>query len=328
MRVVSFLLIITLFIEASTTRIMPLGDSITYDDAYRDYPNARPASMRSAYRNSLWYLLDDGNYNVNFVGSRSAGSAITPSFDPHNEGYPGWTSGQIANIIYSKLIANPADIILLHIGSNDWDDSIDGINSILNEIDRYEENYDYPIKVILARIINRETNYAWISNLNRNIQSLANSRIRAGDDIVIVDMEYGAKINYKTEFQDPTHPNNTAYAKMANVWFEALERILTPVPTVPSKFSSSTIESDSVVLSWSDTSNNETGFKIYQDGTLIATLPKNTTTYTVTNLKRVTKYTYTIKAYNDEGTSDSKTITVTTKDDYAWLSAIITILND
>jgi hypothetical protein len=327
MKNLTFFILFSLYVEASTTAIMPLGDSITYDDAYRDYPNARPASLRSAYRNSLWYLLNDANYNVNFVGSRSAGSAIIPSFDPDNEGYPGWTSQQIANITYSKLIANPPEIILLHIGSNDWSDSISGLNNILNEIDRYENNYHHPIKVILARIINRQTYYSWISSFNRNLQSLANSRIRNGDDIVIVDMEYGAGINYKTEFQDPTHPNDIGYAKMANVWFSALTTQLSPVPSEPTLFTTSTLKSHTATLSWSDASNNEIGFKIYQNGVLIAILPANSTQYSLSNLKRVTAYTYTIVAYNNEGDSKTTTLSFTTKDDYGWLSAIISFVN-
>ena len=228
----SFISLFTLFLNASPTRIMLLGDSITYDDAYQDSPNPRPASLRSGYRNYLWYLLDDAHYNVDFVGSISAGSAIIPPFDTDNEGYPGWKSAELANITYSKLIANPPDIILLHIGSNDWSDDVSGINSILNEVDRYERNYYHPIKVILARIINRKTHYQWTSNLNKNIQNLANSRIRSGDDIVVVDMEYGAGINYETDFQDPTHPNDTGYEKMAKVWFNTLTQIL-PTPQAP-----------------------------------------------------------------------------------------------
>ncbi|MDQ7084903.1 MAG: hypothetical protein Q9M36_08195 [Sulfurovum sp.] len=80
---------------------MPLGDSITYDDAYADYPSARPANLRYAYRSYLWYQLQTAHYNVDFVGSRSAGSAILPAFDPDNEGYPGWTSNELADITYT-----------------------------------------------------------------------------------------------------------------------------------------------------------------------------------------------------------------------------------
>ncbi len=319
---------LTLLLSVEPTRIMPLGDSITYDDSYADYPSPRPASLRHAYRDYLWYKLKDAHYHVDFVGSRNAGSAIVPPFDPHNEGYPGWTSQQIANITYSKLIANPPDIVLLHIGSNDWDDDVRGINNILNEIARYEQNYHHPIKVILARIINRRQHYDWISSLNRNIQTIANNRIRSGDNIVVVNMEYGAGIHYTNDFQDPTHPNNTGYNKMANVWFSALSHILSPVPNQPTSFQVTSLESKMVTLSWGDTSNNETSYEIYQNGILIATLSANTTQYIVTNLKRVTSYTYTIIALNPQGNSIASSISVRTKDDYGWLVPVTYIINN
>ena len=113
----------------SQTKIIPLGDSITYDDAYRDNPDLggthpRPASQRYGYRGFLWYKLKDAKFDVDFVGSRSAGSAIVPPFDPDNEGYPGEKSAFIADHVYHFLQLNPADIVLLHIGSNDWSSSV------------------------------------------------------------------------------------------------------------------------------------------------------------------------------------------------------------
>jgi hypothetical protein len=219
----------TILLHAQNTKIMLLGDSITYDNAYIDLDEPRSIGERHAYRNYLWYKLQDASYYaIDFVGSIQAGQTITPSFDPDNEGYPGWTSYDIANITYDRLTKNPPDIILLHIGSNDWDDSVSGVNSILNEIDRYEDDYKHPIKVILARIINRRTYYDWIATFNKNLQTLANRRIANGDDIYVVDMEYGAKIDYSKDFQDPTHPNNTGYDKMANVWFNALQKFIKP----------------------------------------------------------------------------------------------------
>lgn len=213
-------------IHAETIRIMPLGDSITYDWTFSDMENPRPSGYRYAYRYYLWHQLQAAQYDVDFVGSRIAGEWIQPTFDTDNEGYPGWESIEIANIIYAKLVAHPADIILLHIGTNDWSASTYGINRILDEIDRYEETYDHKITVILARILNSPLDYAHLTNLNLNIQTLADTRISNGDDIVVVDMENGAGINYATDFQDSFHPNDMGYNKMATMWFNAIEEIL------------------------------------------------------------------------------------------------------
>ena len=48
-------------------RIMPLGDSITYDNHEGD---TRPEGLRTGYRQPLWLkLTQEGGYNVDFVGS-------------------------------------------------------------------------------------------------------------------------------------------------------------------------------------------------------------------------------------------------------------------
>jgi len=219
-----------IFLQANPVRIMPLGDSITYDDSYADAKNPRPPGSRHAYRNYLWYLLKEKGYSVDFVGSRNAGADIIPPFDPDNEGYPGWTSYKIADIIYQKLIDNPADIILLHVGSNDmWTDEnkdgndMSGVNRILNEIDRYERDYHHHVKVILALIIDRTYHPSFTDNFNHNLRSLANRRIVNGDDINLINMQHGIGLDYGKDFQDPTHPNDRGYAKMAKGWFNILK---------------------------------------------------------------------------------------------------------
>ena len=328
--IVLIFLFSTGYICAKPVRIMPLGDSITYDDAYSDHKelggtNPRPASLRNGYRNDLWYLLNDAGFSVDFVGSRVAGTAVRPKFDPDNEGYPGETSSDIANKIYGKLVKNPSDIILLYIGANDWSDSVSGIDRIFNQIDKYEKDYNHHIKVFVARIVNRRSHHEWMSALNRNIQSLANKRKSRGDDIVVVEMEYGAGINYPKDFQDPTHPNSTGYNKIAKAWYRAMKPYMSSfntAPSTPSGFVTGEVDAHTATLTWKDKSDDEDGFKIYRDSTLVATVEKNVTEYTLDKLDARTTYTYTIVAYNDNGDSGAQKITFTTKDDYAWLIAI------
>ena len=219
-------LVLSFLLQAKIVRIMPLGDSLTYDDAY----DPKPDRLKASYRSFLWYLLKNDGYDVDFVGSLRTGWDLKPSFDGNNEGHPGWTSGDIADHVYTFLRNNQPDIILLLIGANDWSDDVSDVDRILDNIDTYEANYNHHIKVILAKIPNRKTHYDWMSQFNNNLQTLANRRISWGDDIKVVDMEYGAGINYPDDFQDPTHPNDVAYEKIANVWFQALKKTL-PEPT-------------------------------------------------------------------------------------------------
>ncbi len=193
-------------------RIMPLGDSIT--------AGVSPTDSNS-YRKPLYLELVNAGYSIDFVGSQINGDFA----DPDNEGHGGWhadateTSDDILGQVYNRLVANPADIVLLHIGTNDiflGDQDPNEISDILDEIDRYSED----ITVILALIINRRTYSPETTQFNNEVNDMAWGRIAAGDDIIIVDME-GA-LNYSTDMEDDLHPNDNGYTKMAAVWYEAL----------------------------------------------------------------------------------------------------------
>lgn len=63
-----------------------------------------------------------------------------------------------------------------------------------------------------------------------------------------------------------------------------------------------------VTLSWADNANNETGYRIYRDGTLIQTLGSNTTTYDDNAPNKNSAYTYAVEAYNGVGSSSQATV--------------------
>jgi lysophospholipase L1-like esterase len=200
---------------------MPLGDSITHG-----YPTD------SGYRNYLWYALQEDDYDIDFIGSLNDGLYVNPAFDINHEGYDGWKTYDIANVVYGLLIANEPDVILLHIGSNDASptqgldsSSVSGLTSILNQIDLYESNYNHPITVVLATIINRRTYHATITNFNINLKNMAQTRISNGDKIVLVDMAAESALSVN-DYIDATHPNNIGYEKMSTVWFDTLKSIL------------------------------------------------------------------------------------------------------
>jgi hypothetical protein len=63
----------------------------------------------------------------------------------------------------------------------------------------------------------------------------------------------------------------------------------------------------SVPLKWTDTSNNEQGFRVFRDGVLLATLGDNSTSYT-DNPPYGGPYNYGVEAYNSTGASSRPTI--------------------
>jgi len=201
---------------------MPLGDSITWDWHYFD---SRIDAQRHGYRNYLWYKLQSANEDVDFVGSQNNGGAVTPSFDGDNEGYIGYTTHQIADLVYDRLQKSAPDIILLHIGTNDHMSNyspydMSGLEKILNNIDRYEETYHKHITVILARIIPMPKADSWVPIFNTSLDSMAIDRINKGDDIKVVNM------NTVSTLIDGIHPTDSGYQEMSTIWFNAIEEFL------------------------------------------------------------------------------------------------------
>lgn len=195
-------------------RIMPLGDSITlgYNGSNSDL---------GGYRSNLETGLSE-DYAFDFVGSLNYGP---DNFDNDHEGHGGWHADEIASSIYQWLIANPAEVVLLHIGTNDisYGQNAEGIaveiKLILDEIDRYEKDAQIDITVILARIINQKYGSNLnIKALNSAIQDLADTR--EDDKIFVVDME--SALDYSTDMGDKLHPNDVGYSRMADVWLDAI----------------------------------------------------------------------------------------------------------
>ncbi len=213
---------------SSPVRIMPLGDSITDGD---HGSVEQPAELITGFREPLYESLSNAGYYIDFVGSLKSGQSFIPLFDYDHEGHPGYMAsgpygyGEVVKDVYNWLVANPADIILLHIGTNDVVNnaaSAGEIASILDEIDRYSED----VTVVLARIINQKTPVPAVTQFNDSVQAMAESRVAGGDKIIIVDQEHA--LTYPDDMDGNLHPNETGYGKMAWVWFDALS-ILLPV---------------------------------------------------------------------------------------------------
>ncbi len=208
---------------------MPLGDSIT---------KGAGSSFFNGYRKPLYLKLINDGYVIDFVGTQTEGDFA----DPYHEGHGSWSDYDIAwgqvgyptDGIYAWLEQNPADIILLHIGTNYLDTDPNDVEDILDEIDRYESDYGTEVIVLVARIIKRGGYEGIVTIFNDNVQAMIMSRIGdpnnpAYPDKIIppndVDMENA--LVYPDDFYNSAHPNDDGYAKMADVWYDALVDSLT-----------------------------------------------------------------------------------------------------
>lgn len=220
--------------------VMPLGDSITRGDFGSQFidpdtgiqtGDLRPPELVPGYRQPLYLNLRNASHDVDFVGAQQDGAAVVPQFDFEHAGIDGQTDAQVASSVYQLLTTNPADVVLLHIGTNGINASAADVEQILNEVDRYETDNGRSVTVVLALIINRVPTDATFTSFNANVQAMALARIVAGDKIVLVDMESNAHMIYSLygaggDFADRLHPYTSGYAKMADSWLGVLETFL------------------------------------------------------------------------------------------------------
>jgi len=226
------LCLLTTYINATdkpsaSIKIMPLGDSLTYDYTLADTDNPHPISIRTAYRSHLWCVLRDANVSADLIGSQSAGQAMTPLFDTDNEGRFGWHSLEITESAYSYMTNSSPNIVLLHAGTNDNDTSAAGVAAILDQINLYEQHSGRTARVIVALIINRRGPDRITQIFNENLQELVNLYMLNGDSATLIDMYRGAGLT-RSDYVDSLHPNTNGYIKMIAVWFNALMAPYTP----------------------------------------------------------------------------------------------------
>ncbi len=229
-----------------------MGNSITYDEnSYDEVPHIRPQGDRISYRYRLYQLLRDAGYSFDFTGSENGGNNYfqNPEMDDC-AGIPGIRDDQMAVLIatgYNQrdgvqetpgpyLNTYPADIILLHIGTNDLDINPNDVKNILNNI----RASDSDVIILVARIINRATYSSMTTTFNDNVQAMVTAR--NDPRIISVNMETGAGINYSTDMFDNLHPNTTGYNKMAAKWFSVIVN-LNAAPDVTAIPAQSTDES-------------------------------------------------------------------------------------
>ncbi|MDM8562479.1 hypothetical protein QUF54_03910, partial [Candidatus Marithioploca araucensis] len=80
----------------------------------------------------------------------------------------------------------------------------------------------------------------------------------------------------------------------------------------PTSLTATAVSQTQIDLSWTDNSNNETGFKVERDGSLITTTLANATSHSDSGLSCGTTYSYSVKATNADGDSTAVTASATT----------------
>ncbi len=214
--------------SAPAMTLMPLGDSITYG-ALPDGKGGYDTGS-SGYRSQLYQLLRESGADVDFVGSMKSGNLP----DRDHEGHPGWTTETLKQHIEVLTRQNPADIVLLHIGTNDIASSsagsnaeISAANNVIDIVDRILLLNPKSV-VMVAQIINFRSLHNRISRFNFLLRSMIENRYPNSKSVCIVNME--DVLDYRIDMIDEAHPNSFGYKRMADEWFNAIKQLKRDAP--------------------------------------------------------------------------------------------------
>jgi cellulase/cellobiase CelA1 len=201
------------YAETTTTKIMPLGDSITDSDFWRTL---------------LFNKLTANGYEVKFVGSQGT-----------HEGHSGMLVTDLAattNLTDWLSTTNP-DMVMMHFGTNDcWCDK--GTTAILDAytilVEQMRAN-NPNMKIVVAQIIplhpNDDADYdARVAHLNSSMISWASKLSTSESPITLVDQYSG--FDTSTDTYDGVHPNSSGSQKMCHKWYATLSTILTATPII------------------------------------------------------------------------------------------------
>jgi lysophospholipase L1-like esterase len=206
--------------QTANIRYMPFGDSIT---------------EIICWRAKLWEKLQTTEWkSVDFVGSgKTENNCQDTKYDRDNEGHSGFLAIDIANKkqLDGWLQKNPADVISMHLGTNDivqqgkaTADIIKAFTTLVGTM----RTSNPKMKIIVAQIIplgigNYNTK---VQDLNKAIIPWAQGLNTTASPIWVVDQYTGFS---SSDLRDGVHPNDSGDTKMANIWYPAIVNALSIV---------------------------------------------------------------------------------------------------
>ena len=194
-------------------RILPVGDSITYG-----------INEEGSYRIELFHDALQANQKITYTGTLMNGPATVDgvAFPPRYEATVGITiAGISAQITQNKTLSMPADIVLVHIGTNDMYMSDPGgaptrLGMLLDQLTTGLPN----ALIVVAKIIPLQIAGPAVTTFNAAIPGIVQTRVAAGKHIIVVDLNTGFPMN---DFgSDDVHPDPAGYTWMGDKWYAAI----------------------------------------------------------------------------------------------------------
>jgi hypothetical protein len=217
--------------DGTPCRIMPLGDSITDGiDMTMGY------ASNGGYRLELFRQAVTAGHDITFVGTRPpngpTGDVAGQPFPRNHEGISGNTIEQVAARVDAALAANPPDIVLLQIGTNNLYQGMapDVPGQLAGLIDQITDGAPDAL-VVVAQItpLGGQFPNNGVDEYNGAIPGIVQERVDAGKHLIVVDQftRIASTPNFVTQLlPDNIHPNAAGYAIMGETWYGAIEDFL------------------------------------------------------------------------------------------------------
>ncbi len=208
--------------RTTPVKIMPLGDSITLGQ------QANGWAGKGGYRYPLWQKAAAAGWNTGSVGTMDDRNLNIPPLDANHarhEGHSGWRIEQIDASVTSWLNTHQPDVVLVMIGTNDVSQqfNLSGAPARLGHLIDTITAVRPSAYVFVASItrVSSGTYESWTQSYNSAIPGLVSQRAAAGKKVSFVNMHDDSQMT-TADLADGVHPNDSGYAKMANVWYNAL----------------------------------------------------------------------------------------------------------
>ncbi|KAH8679571.1 SGNH hydrolase-type esterase domain-containing protein [Tricladium varicosporioides] len=197
-------------------RIMSVGASVTFGVG---------STTGNSYRKDLEDLITADGGMVQYVGTKKNGNFA----DNAVEATSGFVIAQIGAATRAAAPKFKPNLVLIDAGTNNCNgggtipDAGANVTSLINDIYRLSPGATVILTTVLVNSVAAQD--ACRVDINKQYTTLASTLQATGAKLVLVDMR-GPAGPLVTDLADGRHPNDVGYQKMANVWFQGVQQVI------------------------------------------------------------------------------------------------------